>query len=217
MLKRNMDMTNVSFLLTTASDIGYIHNRKMFEDTLKSLLEQKSISLEDEKVLLDYPLPKQLDVDFRELGYLPNQINENVYKSIVNLVTENLFGISHGDITEDKIVTFTEKIMKPFQARQIPIFLGLPNLQSTLRELGFDLYDDIVDTSFESEPNHIIRMQKALDELNRLLSLDLIQYKNKNKERFEKNYNLLLELSSQGKELVEEFLLEHIFDIEKLK
>lgn len=218
LINRNFDLTNCSFLLTTASDVGYIHNRKMYKDTLDSLIELKLISLDDKKKLEVYSLPKQLDVDFRELGYLPNSINKHIYKPILNLVTENLFGVSHGDITEDKIVTFTEKVMKPFQARQIPLFIGLPNLQDTLRKLGFDLFDDLIDTSFESEENHSIRMDKILDELERLLTLDLVKFKQNNLERFESNYNLLNKLRDEGRTLVEIFLLENnIFNIEKSK
>lgn len=216
LIKRNFDLTNCSFLMTTASDVGYIFTEFLFKEAVQHMVNQKMIEDEDSFNLLNYPLPKQLDVDFRELGYLPNEINEKIYKSILNLATENLFGISHGDITEDKIVTFTEKVMKPFQARQIPLFIGLPNLQETLRKLGFDLFDDLIDNSFEKEKNHSVRMDMILDELERLLTLDLVNYKQNNLERFESNYNLLNKLRDDGRELVETFLLkENIFNIEK--
>jgi len=217
LIKRKFDLTNCSFLMTTASDSGYVFTEFLFKESVKRLLDDSLISYEDSLELLNFKLPKHIDFNFKKIGYISNEINEKIYKSILNLVTENLFGISHGDITEDNIVTFTEKVMKPFQVRQIPLFIGLPNLQKTLREIGFDLFDDLIDNSFENEKNHGKRMDMILDEVNRLLFLDLIEYKNENKERFEKNYNLLLELANQGKELIEKFLLEHIFDIEKLK
>jgi hypothetical protein len=217
LIKRNLDLSNCSFLMTTSSDVGYIFTEFLFKEAVTHLVHDKYITDEDATSLLNFDLPKQLDVDFKKLGYISNEINESVYKSILNLVTENLFGISHGDLTEDKIVTFTEKVMKPFQARQIPLFIGLPNLQETLRNIGFDLFDDLIDTSFEKEKNHVKRLNMILDELERLLTIDLYDFKQKNLDRFEKNYNLLLELSDSGKLLVEEFLVEHIFDIEKLK
>lgn len=218
LLKRNLDLTNCSFLMTTASDVGYIFTEYLLKEAVQSLVHQKIITYKDSLKLLEYELPKQIDFDFKNLGYISNQINEKIYKSILNLVTENLFGISHGDITEDKIVTFTEKVMKPFQARQIPLFVGLPNLQETLRKLGFDLFDDLIDNSFEKETNHVLRMHMILDELERLLTLDLINYKKNNLERFESNYDLLNKLRDEGRELVEVFLLkENIFNIEKSK
>lgn len=217
LLKRNIDLSNCSFLMTTASDVGYIFSPQLFEESVKGMLHEKMITYEDSLELLKYNLPKQLDVDFRKLGYLPNKINKEVYKSIVNVVTENLFGITHGDITEDKIVTFTEKVIKPFQARQIPLFIGLPNLQETLRELGFDLFDDLIDTSFENEKDSFKRMDMILDELEKLLIIDLYEYKQNNLERFESNYNLLKQLRDQGREITESFLLsENIFGVEKL-
>jgi len=216
LLKRNLDLKNCSFLLTTASDIGYIHSRELFENTLDSLIELNLISNEEKIKLKELDLPKQLDFDFKELGYISNIINPKIYKPILNLVTENLFGVSHGDITEDGIVTFTEKVMKPFQARQIPLFLGLPNLQETLRKIGFDLFDDLVDISFEKEKNHSKRMDMVIDEVERLLTFDLYNYKQKNLDRFEYNYNLLNELVNSGRLVIEDFLLrENIFSIEK--
>lgn len=216
LIKRNFDLTNCSFLMTTASDIGYIFTEFLFKEAVQDIVHNKLISYEDSLELLKYDLPKQIDFDFKNLGYISNEINEKIYKSILNLVTENLFGISHGDITEDKIVTFTEKVMKPFQARQIPLFIGLPNLQETLRHLGFDLFDDLIDTSFEKETNHLVRLDMILDELERLLTLDLVKYKQNNLEKFENNYNLLNTLRDEGRELVESFLLENnIFNIEK--
>lgn len=217
LIKRKLDLSNCSFLMTTSSDMGYIFTEFLFKEAVIHLVNDGYITDEDVTSLLNFNLPKQLDVDFRSLGYISNKINHNIYKSILNLVTENLFGISHGDITEDKIVTFTEKVIKPFQARQIPLFIGLPNLQETLRKLGFDLFDDLINNSFEKETNHILRMDMILNELERLLTIDLHEFKQKNLDRFEKNYNLLLTLSNDGKELVEEFLLKHIFSIEKLK
>lgn len=218
LIKRNLDLTNCSFLMTTASDVGYSYNKKLFENIVTSLIELGLISLTEKNTLLQYELPKQIDFDFKKVGYISNEINEKIYKSILNLVTENLFGISSGDITEDKIVTFTEKVIKPFQARQIPLFLGLLNLQNILRHLGFDLFDDLIDISFENELNHKKRLGMVLDELKRLLQLDLYDFKQKNKNRFEKNYKLLGELRDDGKFLVETFLLENnIFGVEKSK
>ena len=214
LLKKQMDLSKCSFLFTTSSDTGYIHNRNVFKDSVYTLIEKKFITEHDGSILLNMNLPITLDIDVNNLTYISNRINDNVYKSIINLITENLFGISEGDITEDEIVTFTEKTIKPFQARQIPIFLGLPNLQETLRTIGFDLFDDFVDNRFEKEKNHHKRMTMAIDEVNRLIDTDLLEFKKNNIDRFEKNYNLLQTLSKDGEILVEQFLLEHnIFDI----
>lgn len=216
LLKKQMDISNCSFLFTTSSDIGYIHNNEVFKSGVYQLIERKFITDIEGENLLNQKLPKTLDIEVIDLTYISNSINKNVYKSIINLITENLFGITDGDITPDKIVTFTEKTIKPFQARQIPIFLGLPNLQETLRRIGFDLFDDLVNNDFEKEKNHHKRMIMAIDEVNRLLSIDLIKFKKNNIDRFEKNYNLLETLTQDGRDLIEQFLLNNnIFDVEK--
>jgi len=126
------------------------------------------------------------------------------------LVTENLTGMSNGDISNDKIYTFTEKTIKPFIAKQIPIFFALPGHLNVLRNLGFDLFDDLIDNSYDTEMNHVKRLDLILNELQRLMHVDLVEFKNKNKNRFDSNFKLLDTLTQRGQNLIKIFLHEEI-------
>jgi len=53
-------------------------------------------------------------------------------------------------------------------AEQIPIVIGTQGLVSSLRRHGFDMFDDVVDTSYDMLPNST-RLEQAL-----LLNQDLI-------------------------------------------
>ena len=115
-----------------------------------------------------------------------------------------------GDIYTPYIITFTEKTIKPFIAKQIPLFFALPGLLNILRKLGFDLFDDLINNSYDMEFDSAKRLDLILDELEKLLKMDLIQYKKDNKERFDKNYNLLEKFNKSGEELVKTFLYNEI-------
>jgi len=100
--------------------------------------------------------------------YRGTENNENfirlasVYGSCaVNIVTETLYDPVPG--------LFCEKTLFAMIAQQIPIVIGSQGLVSSIRAHGFDMFDDIVDTSYDSLPNET-RLTQAID-----LNQDLIQ------------------------------------------
>ena len=82
-------------------------------------------------------------------------------KCAVNIVTETLYDPVPG--------LFSEKTLHALFAQQIPIVIGSQGLVAGIRAHGFDMFDDIVDTSYDSLPNET-RLSQAL-----ALNRDLIQ------------------------------------------
>lgn len=78
----------------------------------------------------------------------------------VNIVTETLYDPVPG--------LFCEKTLLAMAAEQIPIVIGTQGLVASLRRRGFDMFDDVVDTSYDMLPNST-RLEQAL-----LLNQDLI-------------------------------------------
>ena len=209
MLNRNISLENCSFLFSTGGCYGSKFNKEVYMDCVNNLLENNIITKSDYNNLVSYNLPKNLDYDLTNFTYIDNEIN-HLYHPILNLVTENVMGMTDGDESPFGLITFTEKIIKPFLAKQIPLFIALPGLQDVLRNLGFDLFDDLIVTSYENESNPIYRVKLIITELERLLQIDLIQYKNNNQHRFEHNYNLLQTLTKSGEEKIKSFLYKEI-------
>lgn len=209
LIKRNISLDNCSFLFSTGGGNGSKFNNEVYIDCVNNLLETNIITEFDYNNLISYNLPKNLDYDLTNFTYIHNEIN-HLYHPILNLVTENVMGMTNGDESPLGLITFTEKIIKPFLAKQIPLFIALPGLQEVLRNLGFDLFDDLIVTSYEKEENPVYRIKLIITELERLLEIDLIQYKNNNKHRFESNYNLLETLTNSGEEKIKSFLYEEI-------
>jgi hypothetical protein len=95
--------------------------------------------------------------NFLKLGY--------VYSSAaVNVVTET----QYFDITG----IVTEKTLMAFAAEQVPIVIGHPGIVQHCRRMGFDMFDDVVDTSYDNISNDqgFERAEQAL-----LRNRDLIQ------------------------------------------
>jgi hypothetical protein len=111
--------------------------------------------------------------------------------SYVNIVTESYYG------SEDLIVHITEKSFRPFYFYQLPIFVATHHHVKHLRETyGFDIFDDIIDHSYDEVLNDRERLIKIVEEIKRLNdNKELIKefYRN-NYDRFEKNKNIIYDI-----------------------
>lgn len=209
LVRRGVSLDNCSFLFSTGGHSGSKFNKDVYRDSVNKLYDKQIINPFAVILLNSIELPKNLDYNLNEYSFINNQINE-LYKPILNLVTENVMGMTDGDESPFGLITFTEKIIKPFLAKQIPLFIALPGLQNELRKLGFDLFDDLINTSYELEKSPTQRIEMIVDELERLIELDLVKFKNQNQKRFDSNYNLLETLIKSGENKVKSFLYQEI-------
>jgi hypothetical protein len=90
------------------------------------------------QLLYPYKFPLVLDRTFSdEYGqYTPPR--QEIFHSLINIVNE-----THPHT--EKQVFITEKTFKCFSWRQLPIFVTVPNHVQLVRDLGFDVFDDIFD------------------------------------------------------------------------
>ena len=85
-----------------------------------------------------------------------------VYQSCdINIVTETQYDCFPGIITE--------KTLLAWLARQVPLIIGYPNIVGDTRSLGFDVFDDIVNISYDLAPDDI-RAELAIDINSALLT-----------------------------------------------
>lgn len=108
----------------------------------------------------------QLDLpNFTSLGperqlplwpYYPNYFNcENEHNYLkllyvygdcdINVVTETVYDERPGIITE--------KTLFALMSLQVPLLIGYPGMVAHVRDLGFDVFEDIIDISYDSMPN----------------------------------------------------------------
>jgi hypothetical protein len=112
--------------------------------------------------------------------------------SYVNIVTESSF------INSEFIVHITEKSFRPFYHYQLPIFVASHHHIKHLKETyGFDMFDDVINHSYDEVINDRDRLFKIIEEIKRLNENkeEIMEFYRNNYERFEKNkiiiYNIL--------------------------
>lgn len=107
--------------------------------------------------------------------------------------------VIESQFSDNDLVLFSEKT---FRAAQLPrpfLLFGNSGSINVLRQVGFDVYDDYVDHSYDECSNWIDRQQMILQQL-----LNPIQYTNNMLEDFqqraEHNYKILVELKNKWPE-----------------
>jgi hypothetical protein len=95
---------------------------------------------------------------------------------------------------------FSEKILKPIINFQPFVVYGQCGINHALRELGYKLYDDYFDLSFDQEPNNILRYKKLLESITSLTKQlaaasikEQMDWRFRNIELLEHNYNIFLQ------------------------
>jgi hypothetical protein len=118
-------------------------------------------------------------------------------------ITENSIGFFNlKNITNEghlswSVNSFTEKSMKPFVWGQVPLFNTVYNNLKYIRKLGFDLFDDIIDHSYDLIEDPIARIDAVVNQLEKICQWsidDCIDYKKQNMARFIKNRTIAQEL-----------------------
>lgn len=117
-------------------------------------------------------------------------IYENSY---FNIVTESIF--------EDMfdVIHITEKSIRPFYFYMFPIFVATKGHVKKMREeFDFDFFDDIIDHGYDDIDDQKERLTFVVNEINRIYNNKelFIEFYIKNKYRFEKNKQKVIELSN---------------------
>ena len=111
----------------------------------------------------------------------------------LNIITETT---SRNETTQ-----LTEKSFKPILAGQFFIMIGSQGLIKYMRDIGFDVFDDIVNHSYDSIEDDRERISAAIQELDCLEQVDLFDLHAQCKQRFVKNQQWL-----KSPKFVEQFL-----------
>ena len=121
-----------------------------------------------------------------------DMLGKEVWEStLVSIVTETLF-------VEDLFFP-TEKTWKVFDKYHMPIFVSTHRFVEQVRDLGFDVFDDYIDHSYDTINDSNQRLACALDEVLRWSAIDinkLNKIKLEVKDRMQSNQCILNHLIS---------------------
>jgi|GEM_PF-3349880 len=93
-------------------------------------------------------------------------VEKHFNDAYLNVVIE-----THMDVDQSDGVFITEKTFKPIKHAQLFIMFGAPGTIQMLRDYGYDVYDDIIDHSYDKEIRTTERFQQAYQEAKRLILL----------------------------------------------
>jgi len=116
---------------------------------------------------------------------------ETFENSYINIVTESSY------LDSELIVHITEKSFRPFYFYQLPIFVASHHHVKHLKEIyGFDMFEDIIDHSYDNIVNDRDRLFEILNEIKRLSGNKekVREFYKSNYDRFEKNKNIILNI-----------------------
>lgn len=182
-------MLNTNLLYPDSIKYGYLNhvfNKEFCEKYEKSF-----------KFILNNGNPKYSEYegeyirDFKNAGGEPDHsitYKENTYKnSYINIITESQYEI-------ENTIHITEKTLIPFYFLQFPIFVTTPFFVKKLREMyNLDMFDDIINHSYDLEEDSNNRMEMISDEIKRLYENKpmIIEFYNNNKNRFLENQKII--------------------------
>lgn len=130
-----------------------------------------------------------------EYNYEYDQINSVNYKNIIsNIIDPTATSIIIETVGTENATAFTEKSLMPIMGMTFPIWFGGWQQPSTFQKFGFDIFDDVIDHSYENYDNYIERCYHALHKnVNILSDLTLAsELRNKHQDRLKANRDWLL-------------------------
>ena len=127
------------------------------------------------------------------LSVYPNGYNDNVqnFNQLRPLYKSSAIEIVNETTFDSVGYHITEKFLNSVYGFNLPIVLGPKGVVTYLKNLGFDMFDDVIDHSYDYNETPILRIISAI-ELNRRILTDrdyAIQTWKTCKSRLEANYN----------------------------
>jgi len=139
--------------------------------------------------------------------------NPKFYSCTFNIIAESSGQTMDAHIW--KSIFLTEKTWKVVMQHQLPIWYGVPGTVDQVRQLGFDVFDDVLDGhKYDIVENETERYQQVfalITNLNKRYSLaDCQLLRNQLRPRLIANYQRLVELSKLIKPQIQQYITEFI-------
>ncbi len=194
-------LKNYNLLENDISDWSWVTGYNNESKKIQSINHiKKYISIDDKKLIKDYleiSNEKKLSYYEQNVNWFENKLYlwspdhntlDTFKNSYINIVTETEFNFLENNIQ------ITEKTFKPFYFFQLPIFLATYNHVKMLRnEYDLDLFDDLIDHSYDDEIDDIKRFHMVLNEIQRLSNMrdEISKYYKLNIDKIIDNHNFI--------------------------
>lgn len=96
--------------------------------------------------------------------------SDTYYNTMQYLFNDSAVAVIVETVGTEPATVFTEKSLMPVLSLNFPIWFGGWNQASAFRDLGFDVFDDIIDHSYEKKHNYLERCFYSLKNNQKLLT-----------------------------------------------
>jgi len=197
-----------------------ILKHKLLDDGFYSYLDVANIGTHRKQEFLDFfdVSEQQYDEYIKKfkIPYLcdSTEVTQNIFfpfvnppqyafQSYVNITTETTF------FDDKDWVSTSEKSFKSFLSFNIPLTFGQRKLNRYLKDLGFDLFDDLFDTSDTHTHDEMYnQIDTNLKVIKDIKPIDLHNFYIENRHRIEKNFITVTTIAKQSIETIRNKCLE---------
>lgn len=114
------------------------------------------------------------NVGYKKKEYLPsftpNNNGKNFEKNLSLLYQDSLTEIINETVWQPDIGgIISEKYLNSVYGKNFPVIIGVANSIQSIRDLGFDVFDDIIDHSYDTISSPTVRLIQALERNKKLL------------------------------------------------
>lgn len=184
--------------LNKSTSISYLGMKNLSNVVLADVLKYDNLSDSNFSLVSDgfkQFLSSSMDFDDEDI-YKDTKSNDNIYNfnnslrkkyrtSFVEFVSETNYN--------ERSFNVTEKFSNSVFGYNLPVIVSSPNYVEFLRTAGFDMFDDIVDHSYDNELDKIKRLYKLVtDNMGLIISGNHLDLFARNKSRFDSNCNKLI-------------------------
>jgi len=109
-----------------------------------------------------------------------------------------------------RIFLSAEKMAKCLHARRLFVVFAIQGFLQRYRDWGFETFGDILDESYDSEADDVLRWGRALDQVKWLCQQNLPQLMQKLQPRLEHNHHRLYEFEREKRQELQDFVVAHL-------
>jgi hypothetical protein len=143
------------------------------------------------------------------------EVKENMDNSVSGLVPWEIynhtwFSVICETLGKDRVFLSAEKTAKCFQARRLFVVFAIQGFLQQYREWGFETFGDVIDESYDSELDDIVRWSKAFRQVQWLCEQNLSALLEKLKPKLDHNHNRLYEFEKEKTQELQKFIASYL-------
>lgn len=143
--------------------------------------------------------PDMLDKSQHEVCFTAQEVTVNgVIVSLSQIIPKTVYQHTHYTVvaetqSDNEWSFFTEKIVKPILARRLFLVAAGQYYLENLRELGFKTFENVIDESYDREPDQTLRISMLIEQVRYLQTQDPVQIKAQIQSILDHNFNHMMQ------------------------